>query len=160
MRPMGEIDEGAVREEVAERNRRVEEDCSRMRARRGGEMGQALLHLPEEERGDRDPAEGDLRARLLQGRLAQGPETHLDRKSTRLNSSHRTTSYAVFCLKKKMTAMGSPPGCGSQSALSRRITRPAALPASPLRHLLAVGALPPRPRRSSPSTHCRSSATS
>src|SRR5207248_9443475 len=24
-----------------------------------------------------------------------------DRKSTRLNSSHRTTSYAVFCLKKK-----------------------------------------------------------
>src|SRR5437763_6808966 len=25
----------------------------------------------------------------------------LDRKSTRLNSSHRCTSYAVFCLKKK-----------------------------------------------------------
>src|SRR5438094_1542963 len=25
----------------------------------------------------------------------------LDRKSTRLNSSHRTSSYAVFCLKKK-----------------------------------------------------------
>src|SRR5438094_9484295 len=25
----------------------------------------------------------------------------LDRKSTRLNSSHRTTSYAVFCLKTK-----------------------------------------------------------
>src|SRR5207248_7623991 len=25
----------------------------------------------------------------------------LDRKSTRLNSSHRTISYAVFCLKKK-----------------------------------------------------------
>src|SRR5207248_6820533 len=24
-----------------------------------------------------------------------------DRKSTRLNSSHRTSSYAVFCLKKK-----------------------------------------------------------
>src|SRR5207248_1090019 len=28
-----------------------------------------------------------------------GPVT--DRKSTRLNSSHRTISYAVFCLKKK-----------------------------------------------------------
>src|SRR5437867_8857532 len=27
----------------------------------------------------------------------------LDRKSTRLNSSHRTISYAVFCLKKKNT---------------------------------------------------------
>src|SRR5437764_10100926 len=25
-----------------------------------------------------------------------------DRKSTRLNSSHRCISYAVFCLKKKM----------------------------------------------------------
>src|SRR5438094_1421127 len=27
--------------------------------------------------------------------------TSPDRKSTRLNSSHRTISYAVFCLKKK-----------------------------------------------------------
>src|SRR3970282_2490243 len=27
--------------------------------------------------------------------------THTDRKSTRLNSSHITISYAVFCLKKK-----------------------------------------------------------
>src|ERR1017187_10754029 len=26
---------------------------------------------------------------------------HQDRKSTRLNSSHRCISYAVFCLKKK-----------------------------------------------------------
>src|SRR3712207_8348871 len=26
---------------------------------------------------------------------------HIDRKSTRLNSSHANTSYAVFCLKKK-----------------------------------------------------------
>src|SRR5437867_12984758 len=28
-------------------------------------------------------------------------EFGLDRKSTRLNSSHRTIAYAVFCLKKK-----------------------------------------------------------
>src|SRR5260221_6074650 len=27
--------------------------------------------------------------------------THIDRKSTRLNSSHTVISYAVFCLKKK-----------------------------------------------------------
>src|SRR5437867_5552500 len=27
----------------------------------------------------------------------------LDRKSTRLNSSHRTISYAVFCLKRKFS---------------------------------------------------------
>src|SRR3712207_8177345 len=29
----------------------------------------------------------------------------LDRKSTRLNSSHANISYAVFCLKKKNTTM-------------------------------------------------------
>src|SRR5437762_8903456 len=29
----------------------------------------------------------------------------LDRKSTRLNSSHRCISYAVFCLKKKINYM-------------------------------------------------------
>src|SRR5437763_14796667 len=29
-----------------------------------------------------------------------------DRKSTRLNSSHRCTSYAVFCLKKKKHRAG------------------------------------------------------
>src|SRR3712207_7498617 len=38
------------------------------------------------------------------GRLRLGPgqlEYGLDRKSTRLNSSHANISYAVFCLKKK-----------------------------------------------------------
>src|SRR5699024_12300848 len=30
-----------------------------------------------------------------------GPQRHGDRKSTRLNSSHVSISYAVFCLKKK-----------------------------------------------------------
>src|ERR1039457_274576 len=29
-----------------------------------------------------------------------------DRKSTRLNSSHLVISYAVFCLKKKITKQG------------------------------------------------------
>src|ERR1039457_3558980 len=33
--------------------------------------------------------------------LAQWKERRLDRKSTRLNSSHLVISYAVFCLKKK-----------------------------------------------------------
>src|SRR5207248_4511966 len=32
-----------------------------------------------------------------------GARRREDRKSTRLNSSHRTISYAVFCLKKKKT---------------------------------------------------------
>src|SRR5437762_13999828 len=31
-------------------------------------------------------------------------KTNSDRKSTRLNSSHRCISYAVFCLKKKKTS--------------------------------------------------------
>src|SRR5690242_20916623 len=32
---------------------------------------------------------------------AKNPSRDLDRKSTRLNSSHMSISYAVFCLKKK-----------------------------------------------------------
>src|ERR1035437_6832014 len=43
---------------------------------------------------------------LLPKNLARGPlagflARHIDRKSTRLNSSHANISYAVFCLKKK-----------------------------------------------------------
>ena len=36
-------------------------------------------------------------------RLARLSHPRVDRKSTRLNSSHITISYAVFCLKKKKT---------------------------------------------------------
>src|SRR5690242_20968547 len=73
-----------------------------------------LFVQPAEERGHRDlerlgqPGEGgqagrrlgvlDLRQHAL-GQPALGGE--LDRKSTRLNSSHMSISYAVFCLKKK-----------------------------------------------------------
>src|SRR5438876_5494896 len=37
------------------------------------------------------------------GRIVRtdNPERTVDRKSTRLNSSHPSISYAVFCLKKK-----------------------------------------------------------
>src|SRR5690349_22545634 len=35
-----------------------------------------------------------------------GESMKLDRKSTRLNSSHVETSYAVFCLKKKKRRHG------------------------------------------------------
>src|SRR6266540_5759126 len=37
----------------------------------------------------------------LTGQDSALPQVALDRKSTRLNSSHITISYAVFCLKKK-----------------------------------------------------------
>src|SRR2546430_7879152 len=35
------------------------------------------------------------------GGVGKGDVAPLDRKSTRLNSSHSQISYAVFCLKKK-----------------------------------------------------------
>src|SRR5260221_9010532 len=43
-----------------------------------------------------DPRKGGVRAIA-----AAAGERRLDRKSTRLNSSHTVSSYAVFCLKKK-----------------------------------------------------------
>src|SRR5437762_11352309 len=42
---------------------------------------------------------GDFLQRFIKGMM--GLLVRIDRKSTRLNSSHRCTSYAVFCLKKK-----------------------------------------------------------
>src|SRR3712207_7878959 len=42
--------------------------------------------------------------------LTRGDADHLlDRKSTRLNSSHANISYAVFCLKKKKVTLIFPP---------------------------------------------------
>src|SRR5690242_21596608 len=38
---------------------------------------------------------------VVGGELARRAEGERDRKSTRLNSSHMSISYAVFCLKKK-----------------------------------------------------------
>src|SRR5690625_5868510 len=49
---------------------------------------------------DSDGVPEDLRCR--EPRLVPlGPEHAIDRKSTRLNSSHVAISYAVFCLKTK-----------------------------------------------------------
>src|SRR3989442_12685046 len=49
------------------------------------------------------PAQHADRRRLARAVRSQQPEylARLDRKSTRLNSSHVRISYAVFCLKKK-----------------------------------------------------------
>src|SRR6266853_1738301 len=44
------------------------------------------------------PSDSDRACRL---RSSSVSEAGLDRKSTRLNSSHSQSSYAVFCLKKK-----------------------------------------------------------
>src|SRR2546427_6054088 len=46
-------------------------------------------------------------ARLDGGAVGSGRPGPVDRKSTRLNSSHSQISYAVFCLKKKISRPGS-----------------------------------------------------
>src|SRR2546430_3522615 len=63
---------------------------------------------------------------LLTGLLV----TNLDRKSTRLNSSHSQISYAVFCLKKK-----------KEIACRRMLTVAAIRPPSMLRVISDPGAL-------------------
>src|SRR5260221_3157945 len=55
-----------------------------------GEMFLVLVAQPIEEHS--------LRGAVHSGRQFK---EHLDRKSTRLNSSHTVISYAVFCLQKK-----------------------------------------------------------
>src|SRR3712207_8156237 len=46
---------------------------------------------------------GVLALTLLVGWVGFASLEEIDRKSTRLNSSHANISYAVFCLKKKKT---------------------------------------------------------
>src|SRR5207248_5538862 len=71
---------------LAGRDREAAEDPERMQP---APFGETAVH---------DHA-GRSAVRELTG-VARGDVALLDRKSTRLNSSHRTISYAVFCLKK------------------------------------------------------------
>src|SRR3989442_9642835 len=57
-------------------------------------------------------------------------ETALDRKSTRLNSSHVRISYAVFCLKKKTTE-AKQLQCSDQLTPSHRTNNRIVTPAPP-----------------------------
>src|SRR5256885_11113269 len=69
----------------------VEQSQAQVHVRLGGTPVAALGQRERERRG-----------RAL--RVAPAPPQHtqlVDRKSTRLNSSHLVISYAVFCLKKK-----------------------------------------------------------
>src|SRR5438876_4542095 len=52
--------------------------------------------LDQYERGKQDVGDGGS-----ERDAGKAERTHQDRKSTRLNSSHPSISYAVFCLKKK-----------------------------------------------------------
>src|SRR5437867_6199639 len=70
----------------------------------------ALPILGRRQDGSRDQGRGAQLVLVRPGRrrlVCRGERERVehhaleDRKSTRLNSSHRTISYAVFCLKKK-----------------------------------------------------------
>src|SRR5699024_11279873 len=66
---------------------------------------------PNQDRVDRQPDRVGWNGRLTdlawtprrRNRLQRRLKRKKDRKSTRLNSSHVSTSYAAFCLKKKTT---------------------------------------------------------
>src|SRR3712207_8928204 len=66
------------------------------------DRGDHVAGRPAHGRGDG----GQARLELVDGQRAVVAadllEPRLDRKSTRLNSSHANISYAVFCLKKKI----------------------------------------------------------
>src|SRR5207245_3209298 len=73
--------------------------------RRGQPLLEALdLHVGIE-RADRLARRVDLRSPEALG-VVQDLTLEVDRKSTRLNSSHGSISYAVFCLKKKSVSNG------------------------------------------------------
>src|SRR5438128_3969257 len=64
--------------------------------------------------------------------IDRGAATHdqsfdraLDRKSTRLNSSHGSISYAVFCLKKKKKKIQKNPLCNNKRDKESEIYTPA-----------------------------------
>src|SRR5256884_693500 len=94
-----------------------------------GNVGAAIqdAHHPEREYG---PVLPDLRHRFVVSyiyELPVGRGRHLDRKSTRLNSSHGYISYAVFCLKKKKISISSLQThnvnrCGRSRHLARKLS--------------------------------------
>src|SRR3712207_8069646 len=65
-----------------------------------GEKGEAGRRSAADKWGQFD---ADMRREMRSSRRGGG----LDRKSTRLNSSHANISYAVFCLKKKKNTYNS-----------------------------------------------------
>src|SRR5258705_9856894 len=75
----------------------------------------ALERVPTVEIVEGDMSRGDTLGPALDGvdRVLMISAPRIDRKSTRLNSSHLGISYAVFCLKKKKIASTSPRPAGT-----------------------------------------------
>src|SRR5699024_11871553 len=73
----------------------------------GGEWSHGTTgdHRLPRRSGPARPPLGTASRGVARGRPGRAPPGHLaarDRKSTRLNSSHVSSSYAVFCLKTKI----------------------------------------------------------
>src|SRR5438128_7690958 len=78
-----------------------------------GKAAEFLLSVADQEVGFSARLNADLNERLISDRsnslekrlrtddIGVHNTSQIDRKSTRLNSSHGSISYAVFCLKKK-----------------------------------------------------------
>src|SRR5689334_24224704 len=65
----------------------------------------SVVLVPSQRGEDARPQRADIH-RLISECGKRGEETALeDRKSTRLNSSHSSSSYAVYCLKKKLWSL-------------------------------------------------------
>src|SRR5690625_6977486 len=65
-------------------------------------------HRPDPSGLALQPAQGGGERAVLGQQVRSHPveqDQHIDRKSTRLNSSHVANSYAVFCLKKKRASI-------------------------------------------------------
>src|SRR5690554_7137692 len=73
-------------------------DLASAAGRGEGEVDEVVTHLRGLQEGGEDDEQDDV-GRGDRGGRAE--DAGVDRKSTRLNSSHVRISYAVFCLKKK-----------------------------------------------------------
>src|SRR3989337_1770573 len=72
---------------------------------------------------------------------SSGGKTCADRKSTRLNSSHGSISYAVFCLQKKNNIPIAPPAGEADTAPTHALNPRLAIPARWSRGSLGYSAM-------------------
>src|SRR5258708_18825858 len=82
-------------------------------------------------------------------KIAGDEEFSLDRKSTRLNSSHQIISYAVFCLKKKNLS------CSAREPLTRCNLSITTLEPCPVANSTMAGMSWDQPEWPSGSSGCR-----
>src|SRR5437868_11587706 len=72
-----------------------------------GQNDPHATHARQDEPGQDDQRDAgpEIASHQADAALDRSERTHADRKSTRLNSSHVSNSYAVFCLKKKILVL-------------------------------------------------------